>query len=664
MAYTYIAKINNVDYTQSDIVMDESKIQKSLYETFGIGNVMSAYVELKVWPKGETIPPAAEIVVTVTDTDTEEETTLGTFYVDERSNNTKALILRGYDAMHKADIEFKPTWVAIWPAKVSAILNAIRSHTGLDTSHITIARDYDVSELKGYTCWEVLGFIAASQSGNMLLNSDGYPTILPANPTGTAYDVGTNALSLDTYGEQSPVTGVYITANENTYLAGEETGYVIEIECPFGTQQMAEDILDDLEGFVYQGFYSEMAGITPDISVGSMVTVRDYTGFIAELTLQFNPKFFCNIGAPGDMNVAHEYLQQASIKRAIREVGIETDAKIDEFGDSIFFEGDQIFGPDGSVANLELMVGGESHGTAQVRVTGNLDISGQLSAQALYAQYGDMADLTVDRLSTSRRIVKYLDGDTTDDNYLRIEDEHIEFVAGIANGGEEQAKDPYGLDLFWEQDISGGYRKSDGYPCTENGDRIFTTTEQTAYPIMVYTYDEQVKSRYEFALESEGLYTPTLTLGAGNAQGTNQAYIRKGTEGLDITFYSNSQDYPECYMRMTLDGKVQIYPLDITSITSSLNIASGDPSDTSVDEIKSILGILDIQDITDQVSQEVITELAIKRTAALNFSGWSSGTFTETDEDDTTYSYTVAFDSDGRPVKITSGDSFDTVITW
>ena len=69
---------------------------------------------------------------------------------------------------------------------------------------------------------------------------------------------------------------------------------------------------------------------------------------------------------------------------------------------------------DGTVsAKITLKIGPNSY-SGLIRLTGNVDVSGALSAEALYAARGDIAQLTVDSLSTSRRIVKYLAGDESD----------------------------------------------------------------------------------------------------------------------------------------------------------------------------------------------------------------------------------------------------------
>jgi len=84
-------------------------------------------------------------------------------------------------------------------------------------------------------------------------------------------------------------------------------------------------------------------------------------------------------------------------------------------------------------------------------------------------------------------VVKYLAGDTSDDNFIRVAEQSLEFVAGIAKGTTEQARNPNGELIYWEADPAGASIGADGYPYA-NGERIFTTTKRSNWPVMVYQY--------------------------------------------------------------------------------------------------------------------------------------------------------------------------------
>ena len=269
-------------------------------------------------------------------------------------------------------------------------------------------------------------------------------------------------------------------------------------------------------------------------------------------------------------------------------------------------EGDQ------TAAQLTLKIGeNERYGLALLN--GSLDLSGQLSAEALYAAYGEISDLEVDRLSTSRRIAKYLRGDTGDDNYIRVRRQELEFVTASCTGQTEQARNPETLLLYWPTDVTGLSLDAEGYPQNAAGERIFTTTRVTEYPVMVYGYTEAVKRSIRFEQGENGVYQPIDTFGAGNAAGNNIAHIVKGTESFDLLYHTAAGK--ELGIRMRNEGYVDI---------------SG-----------------------------------LRRTDYLDFSHWDAGYFVERVEGaalDRTFA--VEFDEQGRPVKITDSGGHATSIRW
>jgi hypothetical protein len=261
-------------------------------------------------------------------------------------------------------------------------------------------------------------------------------------------------------------------------------------------------------------------------------------------------------------------------------------------------------------ASIALHVGEDVY-TGQILIEGNLNVSGQLSAEALYAAEGDIADLQVDKLSTSRRIPKYLASDTSDDNYVKIFDEKMCFMSGVYSNGTEQARDPYGVPLYWESDpsASGVVIGANGYPYL-NGVRIFTTTTVTSYPVMVYTYNELTKAKIEFT-RNNGTYIPVLTLGAGDGNGNDMATIAKKAGGLEIHYK---------------DGNGNTIGMDARSS-----------------------GYVDIT--------------GLRKVTAINLHGWNSGSFTVTRQGLAAVEYAVTFDGSGQPTRIT-GNGVDCSITW
>ena len=160
-------------------------------------------------------------------------------------------------------------------------------------------------------------------------------------------------------------------------------------------------------------------------------------------------------------------------------------------------------------------------------------------------------------------------------------------------------------------DADGVVLGADGYPYLD-GVRIFTTTAETDWPVYVFTYEEQMKASLAFEMYGD-IYTPVLTLGAGNKDGLNKGVITKSADGLEIIYKANTG--ADIGVKMSNDGFTDIYGL--------------------------------------------------RKTTGLNFSEFDSGVFYEriSGKSDR-YRYQVHFNAEGDPVLIIDPDGNECTITW
>lgn len=153
-------------------------------------------------------------------------------------------------------------------------------------------------------------------------------------------------------------------------------------------------------------------------------------------------------------------------------------------------------------------------------------ISQTIIVNELYADYGSVADLTVDKLRTDyKRAQRYLQGDTSPLDYISIHDEEISFITAATDGTQTEQMEVDGLKFWW----------------TDASKTQMTSREETKWPVIVYVYSEQVKGSFRFqpAVLADGTVTamPVLVLGAGSGVGSNgRATIQKNAYGLDINY--------------------------------------------------------------------------------------------------------------------------------
>lgn len=196
----------------------------------------------------------------------------------------------------------------------------------------------------------------------------------------------------------------------------------------------------------------------------------------------------------------------------------------------------------------------------------NTDLTGMGAdvLDSVYSATGDIAELTVDRLVTAKKVQRYMLGDTSDDNYVRIRDNHIQLVTAsvtygtaissngfiLTNEDDEilisgtqnnptiiHAHNRYGQALYWQKEPVG--HTPEGYPIDAEGNRVFASVIQTEWPVFQYAYTEIVTASFGFE-QVEGLYTPQIIIGAGDENGRSRGYLFKEQTDLLLRYVSSA----------------------------------------------------------------------------------------------------------------------------
>lgn len=116
--------------------------------------------------------------------------------------------------------------------------------------------------------------------------------------------------------------------NQLVYQAGNDSARTLEITNPYGTQQMANDILARLSGYQYQPFQADGALLNPAAELGDGITFADGTySFISSTETTLSPIMSANVAAYEDGELNHEYPYETRENKEIaRKInGIRTD---------------------------------------------------------------------------------------------------------------------------------------------------------------------------------------------------------------------------------------------------------------------------------------------------------------------------------------------------
>ena len=103
---------------------------------------------------------------------------------------------------------------------------------------------------------------------------------------------------------------------------------VLEFDCPWGSQQMANDILESIGEFVYRPYDTEWAKLDPAAELGDGVTINGVFSGIYVNETNFSTLMAARISAPQENAVDHEYPYKSPTDRKTTRQFAETRASL------------------------------------------------------------------------------------------------------------------------------------------------------------------------------------------------------------------------------------------------------------------------------------------------------------------------------------------------
>jgi len=264
---------------------------------------------------------------------------------------------------------------------------------------------------------------------------------------------------------------------------------------------------DSVNSVWVSNFYVDIDGnlkLTGSIESGSSITGATISGG----TLNINDKFI--VDGDGHMTSTDGSIIVIDEEKMARSV-LTPDAFTMQTGDGTGVNWTDRFYFD-AVKNKYVFDGELSADT--------INVSSALIARALSAGNANIGQLTVDQLSTQNKIAKYLNLDTSDVNYIRIQGQFIDWVTAHTDGeGTEHAVDREDNPLYWT-----------------TSSFEYTTIEETTWPVTQYVYTENIKTNFGFETISDN-YVPAIRLGTGVGVGTRgQGFIYKDTTSMNVVY--------------------------------------------------------------------------------------------------------------------------------
>ncbi len=527
----YKLNINGVDYLSGNL-QGNPVISKPLLDKPAIGRVCSATMKAVIRPiAGVTIPKAARVYAycrlvspdgnTITDW-----VKLGCFYVSSRSGKTNITLNMRDDMVKAGQTYFDKAALTDWPKQQELVVADIARIMGVEVDSRSVfatGSSYRINYIAGDTLIsEVLSYIAASNGGNWIMSEEGKLRLVPLS---SPKSESTADMVLGKAHNGYTDTGVAVTIsrvtmtddNDETYTAGDDTGFELTFDNPFADQTVVDDVCEKLSGVAYTPYRVDVARADPLLELGDTVAVTKKDGstvcvWLAAVDISCNVGCTCTLEAQAEQDAEEEFPYKTTAElresRSIR-------ANKSYYGTSLNkAEG--------------LVIRRIKDGTEEARVTFNAD------EMAFYqgntpVLYFDAVEQTW-RMSASVEIeVKNEDGESTTLSVLAngLSSEVTDLQKGYSS--LQQSADEMSVQI---QDVSGQYIE---IKATVDG---FTVTDENGKTLInggSITTDNLFLSRL-FSQDSTNSYVEMLENGLN--------FILNNSTSIGIGYYSADRTQP------------------------------------------------------------------------------------------------------------------------
>lgn len=307
-------------------------------EGFSIGDTISQSLDLTLLNRGDIIYSTSQIKVEIglKIGSTIEYILIGIFNIDDIEKTDYTTKFTAYDNMIKFETPYfsslgdKPT--------LKQVVNELSKITGIE--FIGSLPNYTVSKLEGFTCREVLSYVASICGGNAVITRDGKFTIKSLSEIKKSID-GNNYFDYKREEVKYKIGKISCQIDENNILYKGSTGtdsMELGFENPWVTETILNDVYNKLNGLSYLGYSMKWQG---DLSLDpyDIVTVTDIKNVIRKIPIlsqkiSYTGGLTSEIGAKGESKNKNNFSSSGSttnkVNRAVIEQAIIKEALIEK----------------------------------------------------------------------------------------------------------------------------------------------------------------------------------------------------------------------------------------------------------------------------------------------------------------------------------------------
>lgn len=311
---------NNV-YTNIDIInISIEDVQPS--DGFTIGAAVSKSLELTL-STNNTIYSNSKVKLEIglNIGSTFEYILIGNFHIEDIISTDYSTKLTCYDNMIKFE---KPYFSNLGKtSSLKNIINELATITGVEFTGSLPS--YNLNKLEGFTCREILGFVASICGGNAYITRDGKFTI--KTPATIDYSITSdNYIDLKSEEDLYKVGAITCKANDKELTKGTLSNSSMEItfENPWVTESILTDIYNKLKGFEFIGYSMKWQGDF-SLDVGDIISITDTKGNTRQVPifsqkLTYNGGLTSEIGAKGESKTKNEFSPTGDLNNKVNRV--------------------------------------------------------------------------------------------------------------------------------------------------------------------------------------------------------------------------------------------------------------------------------------------------------------------------------------------------------
>lgn len=356
-----------------------------------IGATTSQTLDLTLINKGDMIYGTSTIKVEIglKVGSTIEYIPMGIYNIDDIEKTDYTIKITAFDNMIKFERNFTTNLGE--NLTLQQVVSELERITGVQFTGSLPS--YTVKKLEGFTCREILGYVASLCGGNAVITREGKFTIV--TPNDINYSINTsNYFDYKREETKYKIGKISCQVGEEVLSKGSlgTDSMELQFENPWVTNSILQDIYNKLNGFEYLGYSMKWQGDL-SLDLGDIVTITDKKGVVRKhpiLSQKFNYTggLTSEISAKGENKNKNEFSSSGStakkVERVVMELALINKALID-----VAYIGD-------------LTAGNIKFDTA----SGNtLDLQTLLS-KFVTGENGQFLNLTTDNVTISNAVIK------------------------------------------------------------------------------------------------------------------------------------------------------------------------------------------------------------------------------------------------------------------